>query len=167
MLTMRLGAAAQQRAAMSPRLQQAVRLLQMSSLDFAALLRDKADRNPFLEVDDAEPEAPGPPEAAVDAPMPDERDLWFADAGIGPRRTDGDLSALEGEQASSDPGSEPAYDRDYDVVEPEPARRPVRRDTAEPGPGDAAGTGRHVPRPNYRHVFSALRKRIGKPLRRG
>jgi RNA polymerase sigma-54 factor len=37
---------------LSPRLQQAVRLLQMSSLDFAALLREKAGANPFLELED-------------------------------------------------------------------------------------------------------------------
>jgi RNA polymerase sigma-54 factor len=37
---------------LSPRLQQAVRLLQMSSLDFAALLREKAGANPFLELEE-------------------------------------------------------------------------------------------------------------------
>jgi RNA polymerase sigma-54 factor len=37
---------------LSPRLQHAVRLLQMSSLDFAAMLRDTLGKNPFLEVDD-------------------------------------------------------------------------------------------------------------------
>ena len=85
-------AEAQQSTALSPRLQQAVRLLQMSSLDFAALLRDKADRNPFLEIEDAD----ATPEATPEAPTPRERDLWHADADIGPRRADGDeLSALE------------------------------------------------------------------------
>ncbi|KQY88863.1 MULTISPECIES: RNA polymerase factor sigma-54 [Roseateles] len=39
---------------LSPRLQHAVRLLQMSSLDFAAMLRDTLGKNPFLEVDDIE-----------------------------------------------------------------------------------------------------------------
>lgn len=37
---------------LSPRLQRAVRLLQMSSLDFAAQLRDMLGRNPFLETDE-------------------------------------------------------------------------------------------------------------------
>jgi RNA polymerase sigma-54 factor len=36
----------------SPRLQHAVRLLQMSSLDFSALVRDALDKNPFLETDE-------------------------------------------------------------------------------------------------------------------
>jgi RNA polymerase sigma-54 factor len=39
---------------LSPRLQQAVRLLQMSSLDFAAMVRASLNTNPFLEPDEAE-----------------------------------------------------------------------------------------------------------------
>ncbi|MBI5721180.1 MAG: RNA polymerase factor sigma-54 [Burkholderiales bacterium] len=56
--TLELRTEQRQSAVLSPRQQHAVRLLQMSSLDFAALLRDKLDRNPFLESeegDDAEP----------------------------------------------------------------------------------------------------------------
>ncbi|MDG0854235.1 RNA polymerase factor sigma-54 [Roseateles puraquae] len=110
---------------LSPRLQHAVRLLQMSSLDFAAMLRDTLGRNPFLEVDEAdgsEPEpatgplAPGevaPAAAAGDAEPrlgaeidaevdaagpPDDggdRDLWNAESS-GPRRAeDGEVSALD------------------------------------------------------------------------
>lgn len=37
---------------LSPRLQRAVKLLQMSSLDFSQAVRDALDNNPFLEVDD-------------------------------------------------------------------------------------------------------------------
>lgn len=39
---------------LSPRLQHAVRLLQMSSLDFAAMLRDTLGKNPFLETEEGE-----------------------------------------------------------------------------------------------------------------
>lgn len=39
---------------LSPRLQHAVRLLQMSSLDFAAMLRDTLGKNPFLEAEDGD-----------------------------------------------------------------------------------------------------------------
>src|SRR5262245_43730823 len=45
-----------QQQALSPRLQPAVRLLQMSSLDFVRELHDVVGRNPFLEQDEAEPE---------------------------------------------------------------------------------------------------------------
>ena len=50
---------------LSPRLQHAVRLLQMSSLDFAATLRDTLGKNPFLEVEDGDGAdgAPPPPDA--------------------------------------------------------------------------------------------------------
>jgi len=41
---------------LSPRLQHAVRLLQMSSLDFAAMLRETLGKNPFLEVEDGDGE---------------------------------------------------------------------------------------------------------------
>lgn len=107
---------------LSPRLQHAVRLLQMSSLDFATLLRDTLGKNPFLESDDAD-EAEALPDSADDrradgdgvaseasdnAPVTseegevdsgdggDDRDLWHNDVGTGSRGTeDGDLSALD------------------------------------------------------------------------
>ena len=46
-----------QRQSLSPRFQQAVRLLQMSSLDFAASVRDVLGKNPFLEVEEGDGEA--------------------------------------------------------------------------------------------------------------
>ncbi len=98
---------------LSPRLQQSVRLLQMSSLDFAAMVRDSLGNNPFLEpASDDEPED----EAAGDIVQPlgtlaaagasevnegageDDRDLWLADLqrGAGLRPDDGDgLTSLE------------------------------------------------------------------------
>ena len=42
---------------LSPRLQHAVRLLQMSSMDFAAQLRDTLGRNPFLEAEETDLDA--------------------------------------------------------------------------------------------------------------
>ena len=40
---------------LSPRLQRAVRLLQMSSQDFAQVVRDALDTNPFLEPEETAP----------------------------------------------------------------------------------------------------------------
>jgi RNA polymerase sigma-54 factor len=40
---------------LSPRLQRAVKLLQMSSLDFSQVVRDALDNNPFLEPDESAP----------------------------------------------------------------------------------------------------------------
>jgi RNA polymerase sigma-54 factor len=105
-----------QSQSLSPRLQHAVRLLQMSSLDFAALVRDALGSNPFLEAEDGDgdiADAPGADEAQAESPVADDgnsaaaeadvgcedadndRDLWQAD-GAGLRRAeDGELSALE------------------------------------------------------------------------
>ncbi len=47
-----LEARALQATNFSPRLQQAVRLLQMSSLDYVQALREEAQANPFLEIED-------------------------------------------------------------------------------------------------------------------
>jgi RNA polymerase sigma-54 factor len=106
---------------LSPRLQHAVRLLQMSSLDFAAMVRDTLGKNPFLEAEDdvddaADAALPGElpltaiaataGEAATqgldaesgahDSDTGNDRDLWQADGGSGLRRAeDGELSALE------------------------------------------------------------------------
>ncbi|MGM9484049.1 RNA polymerase factor sigma-54 [Roseateles sp. NT4] len=54
MPSMDLRADHRQTQTLSPRLQHAVRLLQMSSLDFAAMLRDTLGRNPFLEAEDGD-----------------------------------------------------------------------------------------------------------------
>ena len=96
---------------LSPRLQHAVRLLQMSSLDFAALVRDAMGSNPFLEPEDGDGDgaAVAPSTAGDTPPAADEamatdsfddgfgdRDLWQADAGSRLRHADdGELSALE------------------------------------------------------------------------
>jgi RNA polymerase sigma-54 factor len=47
---------AKQHVALTPRLQQSVRLLQLSSLEFQRELRQALDSNPFLEYDDAQAE---------------------------------------------------------------------------------------------------------------
>ncbi len=70
-----------QSQALSPRLQHAVRLLQMSSLDFNAMLSDTLLKNPFLEADDgADEQGPGPPRGTALLPSADESEL--------PRRAD-------------------------------------------------------------------------------
>ncbi len=108
--------------ALSPRFQHAVRLLQMSSMDFAASVRDLLGKNPFLEVEegdagsddgssedasdggassDAESHSPGdsdtltPEWAAPPDGFDDDRELWRADSGSsGSRGDDSELSAM-------------------------------------------------------------------------
>ena len=60
--------------ALSPRLQHAVRLLQMSSLDFSAMVRDSLGQNPFLETDEGADLDDPPAESALPAVAYDETD---------------------------------------------------------------------------------------------
>jgi RNA polymerase sigma-54 factor len=103
-----------QQQGLSPRLQQAVRLLQLSSLDFAREVQAAADSNPFLDSVDDEPppgEEAAPAEAAVaeaphasalEAPSlavshdeDDSRDSWqTAGPSDGPRSEDLDSSPM-------------------------------------------------------------------------
>lgn len=64
-----------QNQTLSPRLQQAVRLLQLSSLDFAQQANDLAGHNPFLESEEPQIESPAGMATAhsqLDRPMPPE-----------------------------------------------------------------------------------------------
>src|SRR3954451_15737227 len=56
-----------QSLALTPRFQQSVRLLQLSSLEFQQELRTALDTNPFLEYDSSETE-----DVALATPTPDE-----------------------------------------------------------------------------------------------
>lgn len=116
---MQLNARVDQRQSpgLSPQLHHAVRLLQMSALDFATSLRETLQCNPFLETEDGSQEAGADP-AALDSVLPtedplgaagfdradgegqdtqpyNERDLWSADAGLASRQApDGETSAV-------------------------------------------------------------------------
>ena len=115
MLSMDFRAENRQSQALSPRLQHAVRLLQLSSLDFSATVRDLMGRNPFLENEEGDDGDSGDESAAQDVEatadgdgvdlhsaeshaefQEDDRDLWQADGASSLRRAeDGELSALE------------------------------------------------------------------------
>ena len=109
-----------QQQALSPRLQQAVRLLQLSSLDFAQEVHDALGKNPFLESDEPDGETPaavdplsGVPGAseqatatatesiegtasAADNDTEGERDSWQSDGvGTSRRGEDGDMSLMD------------------------------------------------------------------------
>jgi RNA polymerase sigma-54 factor len=101
---------------MTPQLQQAIKLLQMSNLELSTYVEQELEQNPLLERDESEPEAyadtgaedaPAPAESdgvsaleisadgtqteRNDAPDADEGDLWDAEAqpvGPGRERTD-------------------------------------------------------------------------------
>ena len=68
MTTPSLRIESRQHQTLTPRLQQAVRLLQLSSLDFAQELQQALDHNPFLEED---PDAPAPATPVTDDSHPE------------------------------------------------------------------------------------------------
>jgi RNA polymerase sigma-54 factor len=74
---------------LSPRLQRAVKLLQMSSLDFSRIVRDALDTNPFLEVDEAAA-ADAVAEPVVRAEDGPEPGAWTFEGAGRSRTVDGD-----------------------------------------------------------------------------
>ena len=115
---------ARQTQVLTPRLQYAVKLLQLSSLDYAQELQEAMAKNPFLEPDESAPPArqhdgdwalaasdpargPTPPETAPssgdgDAEPAWERDGWLQSPGARERSGDGQASAMEMVAASVD-----------------------------------------------------------------
>ena len=93
----------------SPRLQHAVRLLQMSSLDFSTLVRDTLGKNPFLEIEDGDDDLQsGAPGDGLDIAA-SQRALNDVDGHGLDERT-----AADADGASSDGADNAATDYDYD-----------------------------------------------------
>ncbi|HZW75761.1 MAG TPA: RNA polymerase sigma-54 factor, partial [Caldimonas sp.] len=103
-----------QQHTVTPRLQHAVRLLQLSSLDFAQEVQEAMGRNPFLEVEDSPPDAGrvdvGPANGEGDgeargidleatAPIADapyERESWQqSSSSVRQSNTESDVAALD------------------------------------------------------------------------
>jgi RNA polymerase sigma-54 factor len=82
---------------LSPRLQRAVKLLQMSSQDFAQVVRGALDTNPFLEQDDAPPSEGAPEAEAANDAAPGPAEHWGA--GATRLRLDGDATVFDTLQA--------------------------------------------------------------------
>jgi RNA polymerase sigma-54 factor len=107
-----LQARQRQQHTVTPRLQHAVRLLQLSSLDFAQEVHDAMGRNPFLEVEDSPHDAArvdvapaagdGDPRGidldamAPVADAPYERDNWQqSSSSVRQQSSEGDVAALD------------------------------------------------------------------------
>jgi RNA polymerase sigma-54 factor len=93
-LSLRTGAVLQ--PGLSPRLQRAVRLLQMSSQEFAEVVRDALEVNPFLEQEEpATPadEAAQPESAAALEPL--QRETWGSEGLLRQRLHEGDGTVFD------------------------------------------------------------------------
>ncbi len=97
MIGLSQNAVQQQKQTLSARLQYAVRLLQMSSLDFAAMVQDQMGQNPFLEAEEGGDESgaaddPAQPSAQTadeaDSLADSDRDLWTGHERQGMRRAE-------------------------------------------------------------------------------
>lgn len=65
-----------QQLVMTPQLQQAIKMLQMSNLELSEFIAEELERNPLLEVASPEPDpAPSPEREQADAPVGLEREL--------------------------------------------------------------------------------------------
>lgn len=120
--------ALRQSAALSPRFQHAVRLLQLSSFDFALTVRDVLGKNPFLEAEDGAGDVRDGGSAAADE--------GGDQATTGSAETDGSAmpSYTDGlSDGDSDPGSSTGSDSDTDTGE---MRDTARGESAEQHDGD-------------------------------
>lgn len=102
MSSLGLRTAASLQTTLSPRLQRAVRLLQMSSQDFAQVVRDALDTNPFLEQEESVPAADtadqdGVPEPAIAGPG----EGWGVDGISRMRSSEGDGGVFETLEAAT------------------------------------------------------------------
>ena len=104
---------------MTPQLQQAIKLLQLSNLELADYVEQELERNPLLEASAAEPEPERPTaerESEFEAPVSTETALTLSEDGPLPGR-DGDL------------------DTDYDNVYADESRSDAANDAAAIAPG--------------------------------
>ena len=100
----------------SPRLQHAVRLLQMSTLDYAQALQEAALTNPFLDVEVPEPvfDAPGADESAEAAQAADHAEIEWAQG----------LDRLAGNEPAA--GQRLSHDDSFDLLQQAPVRTNLR-----------------------------------------
>ena len=115
-----------QHQTLTPRLQQAVRLLQLSSLDFALEVNQAMGNNPFLEPDEVEPEAPAATEGNVDSPAVDGAPT-APDAAATPAETPAE-AAWEGDSWSQygTPSRSNGGESDFDFSDITPASLSLR-----------------------------------------
>jgi RNA polymerase sigma-54 factor len=119
-LTQRLDLRQTQALVMTPQLQQAIKLLQLSNLEIAAYIETELEQNPLLERDDR-PVEPAPETPAVEVPA-EASDLWHETAGSeGEGKLDlaGDPEAW---RTRASPGGDDLPGLDQTLVRPETLR---------------------------------------------
>ena len=70
-LSQRLDLRQSQSLVMTPQLQQAIKLLQLSQIELTAFVEQELERNPLLEQDERPPDGTAPEASGIDASLPD------------------------------------------------------------------------------------------------
>ena len=124
-----------QQLVMTPQLQQAIRLLQLSNMELMAYVDSELERNPLLEQDDGADSAPRADEEAPEFAKAEEQ------TSVQPVQEEGWLDL--GNKSVAD--AESTYDTDYDNVYPDAA------------PAEAAGGDTVAPRADSASSISRTR----------
>ncbi|GAB4235389.1 MAG: RNA polymerase factor sigma-54 [Kiloniellaceae bacterium] len=144
--TQRLELRQRQSLVMTPQLQQAIKLLQLSNLELAAEVDRELEQNPLLDRDD------GANDSLLDGPSPDQRDDYADSAGDTPPEFDGadtvaDPDVLERSTTEQLPSAaDEPLDTDYDNVYTgsasweSPGAEPAFATRGGAGPGDDGDT---------------------------
>ncbi|MEN5147491.1 RNA polymerase factor sigma-54 [Brevundimonas diminuta] len=136
----------------TPQLQQAIKLLQLSNLELEAFIEGELERNPLLQRDEGEPGGDSAPEAAVDASASESGD-------------DGELRFTEGSDAhaaSLDTTADDLYgdaapgervsDRQSDQADAGAGDQPGLSDWSRVGAGGGLADGEERERPDHRDL---------------
>lgn len=135
---------------MTPQLQQAIKLLQLSNLELEAFVESELERNPLLQRDEGEPASDASREAANDDPAPeggDDGELRFTEGSDGHAASlDTTADDLYGDAA---PG-ERVSDRQNDPMDAGANDQPGLADWSRAGAGGALADGEERERPDHR-----------------
>lgn len=136
-LTQRLDLRQSQALVMTPQLQQAIKLLQLSNLELAAYVENEIERNPLLEPDEGPAEIDRPAESEAPAEAAEEPSAGGGDAGLDPVEAWHAVAGSEGEgnlDYAGDPaawstrGGGAAYGDDLPGLDQTLARPPTLRE---------------------------------------
>ena len=119
-----------QNLVMTPQLQQAIKLLQLSNLDLSAFVEEELERNPLLERDEQPPDRRESEDAAAEQREARDKEAAEASGGDDPEPPAGADTAIDGDTPGGE-AAEAALDSDYD--------NNFTNDTAADSPGGSSG----------------------------
>ena len=128
-----------QQLVMTPQLQQAIRLLQLSNLELNQFIDQELERNPLLERDEPEPVDADTRESAL--AVSDAADISNLTTSA-PEAVAAEDSWLDLAQAANDPAA--ALDTDHENICPDTAPGDYAQEAVEPGMGSTLSPSREI-----------------------